>query len=155
MNDEVHMVDVRFNFWRKWLVICSAITILFSLMMVFGSTGFLFEFYNRQVATAIWGRPELHEAVVKYHAWIFGVLGSSIAGWSVCLLFIALYPFKRREKWAYYCILISILIWAPLDSAFSIYFGVYIEALFNLFAVTLFLIPLIATYGSFFPKEAD
>ena len=45
--------------------------------------------------------------------------------------------------------------WAPLDSAFSIYFGVYTEALFNIGAVTGYAIPLIATYRDFFPKAAD
>ncbi len=44
------------------------------------------------------------------------------------------------------------LAWAPLDSAFSIYFGIYTEAIFNLGAVLGYAIPLIATYKDFFGK---
>jgi len=45
------------------------------------------------------------------------------------------------------------LAWAPLDSAFSIYFGIYIEAIFNLGAFLGYAIALIATYKDFFGKE--
>jgi hypothetical protein len=44
------------------------------------------------------------------------------------------------------------LAWAPLDSAFSIYFGIYTEAIFNFAAVLGYAIPLIATYKDFFGK---
>ena len=64
-------------------------------------------------------------------------------------------PIKRRERWAYYCIIISLQVWAPLDSAFSIYYGVHIEAVFNLCAVTGYAIPLIAMRRDFFPKPAE
>ena len=143
----------EFDFWQKWMVVFSAIGILFGLLMAFGSTTAIFQNYNRSIAQAFWNQPQLHEAVKHYHPWIFAVLGTSIAGWSVCFLFLAIYPFKQRERWAYYCYIISLLVWAPLDSAFSIYFGIYVEAFFNIGAVALYAIPLIATFRDFFPKS--
>ena len=142
----------RFGFWQKWMVIYSILGIVFGLVMAFGSTSVLFQSYNQSVSQAFWGESDLHEAVSKYHPWIFAVLGSSITGWFVCLLFLALYPFKRKERWAYICFIISMLAWAPLDSAFSIYFGIYTEAIFNFAAVLGYAIPLIATYKDFFGK---
>ncbi len=61
--------------------------------MTFGSTGIIFKIYNISVSEAFWGQPYLHAAVSGYHPWIFAVLGSTITGWSVCFLFLALYPF--------------------------------------------------------------
>ncbi|MCK5689062.1 hypothetical protein KAI87_07325 [Myxococcota bacterium] len=145
----------HFPFWQKWMVVYSSISIVLGLVMTFGSTSILFDAYNLSVSQAFWDQANLHEAVSAYHPWIFSVLGSTITGWSVTLLFIALYPFKRRERWAYFVYIASLLMWAPLDSAFSIYFGVYTEALFNIGAVTGYAIPLIATYRDFFPKAAD
>ena len=142
----------HFSFWQKWMVVCSAVFILFGLLMTFGSTSMIFQSYNRLVAEAFWGQPNLHEAVAEYHPWIFAVLGSSITGWSICYLFLALVPFKRRERWSYYCISLSILVWAILDSAFSVCFGIHIEVLFNLGALAGYAVPLIATFRDFFPK---
>jgi len=145
----------RFGFWQKWMVVYSIMCIILGLVMTFGSSSIIFQSYNRSVARAFWDQPYLHEAVSAYHPWIFAVLGSSLTGWSVCFLFLALYPFKRRERWAYYCFIISILVWASMDSAFSLYFGIHTEVLFNLGAVAGFAIPLIATYRDFFPEPMD
>jgi hypothetical protein len=152
MNNSNPGSNSRFYFWQKWMVVLSAIGILFGLVMAFGSTSNIFQSYNHFVAQAFWGQTQLHKAVLNYHSWIFAVLGTSIAGWSVCYLFLAIYPFRRRERWVYYCYIISLLVWAPLDSAFSIHFGIHIEAVFNFVAITFYAIPLIATYRDFFPK---
>jgi len=145
----------RFIFWQKWIVFYCIICIVLGLVMTFGSTGIIFKIYNISVSEAFWGQPYLHAAVSAYHPWIFAVLGSTITGWSVCFLFLALYPFKRRERWAYYCFLTSLLSWVSLDSAFSLYFGINIEVLFNLVSLSGFAIPLIATYRNFFPKPKN
>jgi len=150
----IHM-NRRFIFWQKWIVVYCVISIILGLVMTFGSTSIIFKSYNLSISEAFWGQPYLHGAVSAYHPWIFAVLGSTITGWSVCFLYLALYPFKRRERWTYYCFIISLLAWAPLDSAFSLYFGIYTEVLFNFGAVVGFAIPLIATFRDFFPKPAD
>lgn len=142
MTDPAQGSRSRFGFWHKWMVIYSILGIVFGLVMAFGSTSALFQSYNRSVSQAFWGQSGLHEAVINYHPWVFAVLGSTLTGWFVCLLFLALSPFGRRERWAYVCFIVSLLIWAPLDSAFSIHFGIYKEAVFNLGAVLGYAIPL-------------
>ena len=153
--EDTQIQRARFGFWQKWMVVFSAISIILGLAMTFGSTSAIFQSYNRSIAEVFWGRTHLHEAVSSYHPWIFAVLGSSIAGWSVCYLYLALYPIKRRERWAYYCFILSLLIWAPLDTGFSLYFGIHTEALFNLGAVAGFAIPLVAVHRDFFPKPGN
>ena len=144
----------RFGFWQKWMVAVSIIGILMGLLMAFGSTGIFFKNYNRALAQAFWAQPQLHQAVAQYHPWIFTVLGSSIMGWCVCFLFLSFYPFKRRERWVYYCFIASLAVWAPLDSAMSIFYGIGVEALFKLGAALGFAIPLAATFRDFFPRNA-
>ena len=147
--------NIRFIFWQRWIVFYSVIGILFGIVMVFGSTSIIFKMYNSTVSEAFWGQSYLPDALSAYHPWIFAVLGSTITGWSVCFLFLALYPFKRRERWTYYCLLISLLSWVSLDSAFSLYFGINFEVFFNFAALSGFAIPLIATYRDFFPKTKE
>ncbi len=155
MKEVQNQTNRRFIFWQKWIVFYCIICIVLGLVMTFGSTGIIFKIYNISVSEAFWGQPYLHAAVSAYHPWIFAVLGSTITGWSVCFLFLALYPFKRRERWAYYCFLTSLLSWVSLDSAFSLYFGINIEVLFNFVSLFGFAIPLIATYRDFFPKPKN
>ena len=152
MKDSQNNSKGCFKFWQKWMVVYSILLILFGLLMTFGSTSAIFKSYNRAVAETFWSQPKLHETVAEYHPWMFAVLGSSLTGWSICYLFLAMFPFKRRERWSYYCIIFSILVWALLDSVFSVHFRIHIEALFNLGAVAGFAVPLTATFRDFFPK---
>ncbi len=80
MKDPKLESNRRFGFWQKWMVIYSILGIVFGLVMAFGSTSVLFQSYNQSVSQAFWGEPDLHEAVSKYHPWIFAVLGSSLTG---------------------------------------------------------------------------
>ena len=68
-----------------------------------------------------------------------------IASWGVLIAFIAYYPFKLREKWAWNAISISVLFWFVVDTTCSLYYDVVINAVFNLFTLVLFALPLLIT----------
>lgn len=150
MGESQYGRQKHFRFWQWWMVVYSALGIAFGIYMAFGSTGPLFAKYNAALAKTFWGRPDLHEAVALYHPWIFSVLGAALAGWGVCLFFLSLFPFRRRERWAYVCIALSVLVWVSLDTVFSIRFGIYLEAGFNLVAAAGYAVPLAKTYRDFF-----
>ncbi|MFH1981878.1 MAG: hypothetical protein ABIL58_08535 [Pseudomonadota bacterium] len=150
MGELQHGGPKRFRLWQWWMVVYSGLGIAFGIFMAFGSTGPLFAAYNSAIAKALWARADLHEAVARYHPWIFSVLGAVVAGWCVCLFFLSLIPFRRRERWAWVCIALSLLVWAPLATVFSIRFGIYIEAGFNLAAAAGYAVPLAKTYRAFF-----
>jgi hypothetical protein len=65
------------------------------------------------------------------------------------MVFIAYYPFKQQEQWAWNAVFVSVLMWFTLDTAFSWVYGVLINVLLNTTILILVLIPLLFT----FPKS--
>lgn len=59
-DDPGHDASRWFVFWQRWLVVYSMLGIVFfGVVMTFGSTGIVFEDYNRAIAEAFWGQSEL------------------------------------------------------------------------------------------------
>ncbi len=65
-----------------------------------------------------------------------------MAGWGVFVTFIAHVPFKRKEKWAWTCLLTGVLVWFCLDTAISLQFRVYFNVVFNTAFLVAALVPL-------------
>ncbi len=61
------------------------------------------------------------------------------------MMFLALHPFKAREKWAWNCFAFGISTWFVADTAISIFYGVTFNALFNTILFFLIGMPLIFT----------
>jgi hypothetical protein len=143
-----------FLFWQRWLVIVNIIGVI---------VGFLFPFiskvdciakgYNQALAEAFFGRTSLHEDVFVYNQWVWAMLGAVIMGWSICMLFIALHPFKNRDQWAWWCLGISLIGTFIVDIGFSVYFNFYTEIIIALAWFIPGIIPIIATHGDFFEKQ--
>jgi len=124
----MNSTNTSFIFWQKWLVIISCAGILVGFLLPFLST-------------------------VDFIA--ANYIGAVIIAWSICMLFLALYPFKKHEKWSWWCIASSLLITFIVDISFSIHFKFYAEIIV---ALTWFLggiIPIIATYKDFFSKSSN
>jgi len=82
------------------------------------------------------------------------VLGAVIASWGILIVFIAWFPFRSREKWAWNAIAVALISWFVVDTACSFYYNVTANAVFNLFTFTLFALPLIFTWKHFYGKAA-
>jgi hypothetical protein len=65
------------------------------------------------------------------------------------LSFVAYYPFRRKEKWAWNCVLAALFIWFFIDTPISLYFKVYFNVLFNFVLFIAILLPLVFTRKSF------
>ena len=87
--------------------------------------------------------------VVTYHRFMHAVLGATIASWAVVLAFVAHHPFRAREPWAWWCFFFALLAWFPLDTAMSLYFGVWPNAVFNVVALVFLGVPLVFTRSAF------
>jgi hypothetical protein len=92
-----------------------------------------------------WGAEQPPEAARRYAFWAHGVLGGVLAGWGVLVIGIALGPFKRREPWAWWCLLIAFVGWFVLDSGASVAYGVTFNAWLNLGALAITAVPIVAT----------
>jgi hypothetical protein len=142
---------IRIELWSRWLVLVAVFVILFGgAMALFGGSPFFDLAFNRQIDPAFWSSRSLDEATRRFQVWIYGAWGATVLGWGVILAFMAWGPFRRRERWAWWALLLGISSWYCIDTLISISHKVY----FNAFVINtpLFLaalIPLLATRRAF------
>ncbi len=143
-----------FLFWQKWLVIVNCIGILAGFLFPFISTvDFIAAGYNQALAEVFFGVKALSNELVVYNQWVWAMLGAVIMGWGVCMLLIVLFPFKKHEKWAWWCIGISLIVTFMVDICFSIYFNFNTEIIIALSWFLPSIIPIIATRKDFFKEK--
>lgn len=133
----------RFNFWQKWLLIASLFLVIFGIGLAFLNQTSLFDFlFNHRINPYFWHSLYVSQDIAQFQGWIYGVLGATVAGWGIFMAFIAHYPFRARERWSWNCLTTGLLVWYLVDTAISLYFGVYFNALFNTGLFLLLAIPL-------------
>lgn len=91
------------------------------------------------VAPPAWLTPE----AARYIAFIHAVLGAVMVGWSVLLLWLGLGPLRRGEPWAWNAAATSVGVWYALDSAMSVHWGFWPNAVLNTLFLVLFAWPLL------------
>ncbi len=139
-----------FGFWQKWLFGFGLYLVVFGLIMaLFGQSRLMNFVFNNQINPAFWSSTELSAAAAEFQAFIYGVLGATIVGWGVFLAFIARYPFKAREPWAWNCVAIGVVMWFVVDTFVSIRFGVGFNVMVNIVFLSLALFPLLFTRTHF------
>jgi hypothetical protein len=140
----------RFVFWQKWLLVLGGVIVIFGLALaVFNQTPVFDVLFNRQINSVFWGVVEVTPQIRSFQQWVYGVLGATMAGWGVIILFIAHEPFRRREQWAWQCLAFGIGLWFVVDTALSMAANVIFNAAFNSLLVILILPPLLATRAQF------
>ncbi len=140
----------NFQFWQRWLLVVGILITVFGLLMAFASSAPLFELFNRQVDPAFWGARPVSPEAASFRDWIYGVWGATIAGWGVAVIFVAQEPFRRNERWAWYCLTVGVGGWYLLDTALSLVYGVWFNVVFNTLLLLLVAPPLLLTYRDFF-----
>jgi hypothetical protein len=144
-----------FSFWQRWLLFFSLVVVIFGLGMATLNRTPLFAIFDSQVNPAFWGTAPLPTGVNLFQGWAYGVLGATMAGWGVFLAFIAHYPFRKRERWAWNTLLLGLSLWYLTDSAISLYFGVVSNAIFNTVIFVLAILPLIFTRQEFLSSDRN
>ena len=132
----------RFSLWQRWLFVVGLIMSAFGVLLALFNATPLFALFDRQINPVFWGTVDIPGEARDFQKWVYGVLGATLAGWGVFLAFIAHYPFKRREKWAWNCILAGLLVWFVIDTAISLNFKVYFNAAFNTVLFVAVVLPL-------------
>jgi hypothetical protein len=134
-----------FSFWQRWLLVVSVGVSAFGVMMALLSGSPLFDLFNRQIDPAFWGASAVGHGAREFQKWLYGVWGATIAGWGVFLIFIAHYPFAKKEKWAWNCLALGLLVWFVLDTLISVNYLVYFNAVFNTALLILAGLPIVFT----------
>jgi hypothetical protein len=133
----------RFFLCQRWLVVLGVIIVVFGVALAFLYSTPLFDIFRTQIDPVFWGAGELAGGTVPFQLWIYGVLGATMAGWGVCIAFIAAVPFKRKEKWAWDCLAIAVSLWFVIDTFLSWRFGAMFNVLFNMLIFFAALAPLL------------
>lgn len=63
--------------------------------------------------------------------------------------FKAHYPFKKKEKWAWNCLVVGLLVWFVLDTSISLNYKVYFNAVFNTALLISAILPAVFTLKYF------
>ena len=138
------------EFWDRWLLFVGWLLVVFGLLLGFLNQTQLFDAaFNRQINPVFWADGSPAESIELFQAWIYGVLGFTVSGWGVFMVFVARYPFRNRERWARNCVFVGITLWYITDTSISLYFGVTFNAIFNTALAGLVYAPLIATRSEF------
>lgn len=66
-----------------------------------------------------------------------------MAGWGVCIAFIAAVPFKRKDKWAWTCLALAVSLWFVVDTLLSWRFGALFNVAFNMLIYLAAMVPLL------------
>jgi hypothetical protein len=140
----------QFLFWQKWLLVLGGVIVAFGLALaMFNQTPLFDALFNRQINPTFWIEADVTPQIRAFQQWAYGVLGATMAGWGVFILFIAREPFRRRERWAWNCLAFGIGLWFVVDTALSIAANVIFNAAFNSLLLVLVLLPLLATRSYF------
>lgn len=140
-----------FGFWQKWLVVVGLYHVVFGLVLaLFVQSDFMDVYFKQYFDVIFWPDSNISPAAEQYKNWTSSVLGSVVASWGVFITYIAWYPFRLRETWAWHGILVPVTLWFVVDTTCSIYYGVGINALFNIITLLLFVLPLSMTWKYFF-----
>jgi len=139
-----------FPFWYKWLLVMTVIIMAFGFGMAFFNQTALFDsVFNVLVDSSFWGTESPPNGIFQFQSWIYGVLGATMGGWGIVLIYITKNAFFKREKWAWKAVAIALITWYLVDSAISLYFGVIFNAIFNSIIFILVLLPLVMTRKHF------
>ena len=140
-----NQVNKSFLFWQRWLVGVGALVALFGLFMALLNGTPLFALFNDRIDPVFWGGQAVPQAGLAFRGWVYGVWGATVAGWGILVAFIAMFPFKQRQRWAWNALLAAVGTWYLLDTGISLYFGVTFNALFNTLLLALAGLPLFMT----------
>ena len=119
-------------------------------MSLFNTT-FVFAFFNAQINPLFWGSAPIPPPAQAFQAWVYGAWGATVMGWGITMLFIAWFPFGQKERWAWFCVLVSVTLWFLLDTGISLWFGVMINVALNTSILFLVLVPLLFTWTEMKP----
>ena len=145
----------RFSFWYKWLLVITILITCFGFGISFLNQTPLFDsIVNVRVDSSFWSAESHPKGVPEFQAWIYGVLGATMGGWGISLVFITKNAFQKRETWAWSGLIVALSSWYLVDTAISLYFEVNFNAIFNTLILILVLLPLFSTRRMFFTKEA-
>jgi hypothetical protein len=140
----------NFIFWKNWMLVVNMITILIGILIAIAGNSFIFEPHNQGTRELFFEGNSMPKEMLYLKNWLFGIIGATLAGFHLLIVFITQFAFAKKEKWARNAIASALVLWFVVDSSISIYYGAY----FNLYwinfpSITLLFLPLLFTWCHF------
>ncbi|WP_194778136.1 hypothetical protein [Pararhodonellum marinum] len=148
------MDSENFKFWQKWLTWANVLTLTVGLLVAFAGNSLIFGLHNSFSQEVFFDGEPFTEQTLKFKNWLFGIIGGTIVGFHVLMIFISENAFKNKEKWAYWAMWLGLCSWFLIDSLLSIYHGaLYNVLMINLVALFLIGLPLTFTFKAFHKEK--
>ncbi len=137
-----------FEFFRIWLLILgTGLAVGGAGMALLGGTRLL-AVLNPYIDPAFWeAAPD--GAVRRYQAWIYGVLGGTMAGWGLMIAVLSAQAYATRQAWVWWALALGTALWYVLDTGQSLRYRVFLNAAGNTVLLAAIAIPLAFTFGEF------
>lgn len=131
------------KFWLNWLKLVASFIILLGILMALFNQSAIFNIMNNYIGEAFYTSPIIPERTIYLQSWLVSVLGATMAGWGLTMLFIIIFPLQQFEKWAWYALLVSIIVWFIPDTFISSHLGADFNVVLNIIFLLLFATPLL------------
>ncbi len=134
--------------WVWWLSFLAILIILTGILLTVMGLNNLYLSINSNILALFYGLiPK--QAAGEELWWSFFGFGLLSTGNGIFLLYVALSPFRKMEKWAWLAVFISIMIWFTIGASISIMFLIYIDLVIYASILILTLLPLLFTQKAF------
>jgi len=128
-------------------------TIVVGLLVAFAGNSLFFELHNAGTERVFFPEDGFNSQILQLKNWLFGIIGGTIVGFHVLMVFISENAFKQRQLWAYKAMWAGLLSWFVIDSGLSFYYGaLHNIVIINLVALILIGLPLVMTWKEFSRK---
>jgi len=142
----------NFSFWQRWLLVISILILIGGASISLLSSTLIFNLFDQLIVPTFWHTKPISDEAMEFQKFIYAVLGATMAGWGVNMIFIAHIPFRNRELWAWNCMLVGSLTWFILDTGFSWYHQAYVNVVLNTVLLILIGLPVVFT-RKYFPLK--
>jgi hypothetical protein len=139
-----------FDLWRRWLEGAAWAMVVFGVVLALFNQTAVAELLVNQYLDPVFF-TEMTDEAKDFQAWIYAVLGATIAGWGVCMVGIVRVPFARREAWSWTILVVGLTLWFVVDTTLSAMHGVGFNVGFNTAVAVLMGLPLVMTRRAFYP----
>jgi hypothetical protein len=137
-----------FEFFRIWLVVVGAGLAVGGIVMALLGGTRLLALLDPLIDPAFW-KSAPDGAVRRYQAWIYGVLGGTLAGWGLMIAVLASQAYATRQAWVWWALALGTGLWYVLDTGQSLRYRVFANAAGNTLLLAAVAIPLLFTFGEF------
>ena len=136
----------NFLFWQRWLLILGILFVVLGIVMTlpFGTN-----LFDGLINPVFWENGAIPDNANAFKTFVYGVLGASMVGWGVLFAFIAYYPFRQKEKWAWNCLVTGFTLWFIFGQYVSVSAGVYANVVADIVFFALVMLPLFFTRKEF------